>query len=91
MRTIRKFGLELKISLSRVKRIIISIPDAADDTWYHNETRTIRYFTYGDGLNVHHIELPTHSKVEVISCSKKYNKTRTGYAENRVIVIDLYK
>jgi hypothetical protein len=107
MKTIRIFGIEFKMffSIRRVKRIVIPIPDSADDTHLRHgkkdggkvkewntsdgEDKVVYYMNSEEGKK-HEIPIPKCKESVEVFCSPLYNEDRSGYATNRKIIIDLY-
>ena len=77
------------IKLDRIKRVVVSIPDKADDAWAFRKPDGlyVRYFINGVAK---YIKLPKAKKAIVVSVSRLYNADRTGYNTDRSIIIDLY-
>lgn len=90
MRKFKFFNIEITTSLTirAVKRVVIPIPDKADDTHYNHATKAVKYYI---GSTPYIVCLEDHMEAEQVSVTKRYDKVNMCRNTDREIVIDLYK
>lgn len=78
--------INFHLSIFKIKRVSISIPDWADDVHVTYENK-IKYYK---GCDSFFIDLPKCRKSKEISITPHYDRHKNSYNTDRKVVVDLF-